>query len=258
MSLLISLRTELIKTKRSAALWLAVLGAGMIPLIYFLFYFIKPARAAERLATVPWEAHFLQGWQAFSGFLLPMFVILICSLVPQIEYKNNTWKQVFASPQSLADIFFSKYLAILLMVVVLFVMFNVFMILAACVPNLIHTSLPFFKSAIPLTRICSLSLHSFISLLAIISLQYWLSLRFRNFIVPIGIGLGLLVTTLVALVWEHVDKIPYAYPYLSYTKLVQANQPSTFFLKHEVYGILYFFVFTLAGFLDMKTRKEHG
>lgn len=257
MSLFISLQTELIKTKRSAALWLAVLGAGMIPLIYFLFYVFKPATAAQRLGPAAWEGHFLQGWQAFSGFLLPMFVILICSLVPQIEYKNNAWKQVYASPQSLGNIFFSKYLAIVLMILVLFVMFNVFMIMAGYIPNLFHSQLTFFKSPVPVMKILSLSGHTFISLLAIISLQYWFSLRFRNFIVPIGVGLGLLVATLVAMGWEHVDKLPYSYPYLSFTKFVEAGSSGVLF-KHEVYGIVYFIVFTLIGFLDMKMRKERG
>lgn len=257
MSLFISLRTELIKTRRSAAMWLAITGAVLIPVIYFLFYTIKPAKAVEQLGSAPWEYHFLQGWQAFAGFLLPMFIILICSLVPQIEYKNNTWKQVYASPQSLGDIYFSKYIAIIIMVLLLFVTFNVLMIILAYVPNMFHAQLPFFKSAIPVFKLLMLSVHTFVSLLAIIALQYWLSLRFRNFITPIGIGLGLLVATMVAMGWRHIDKLPYAYPFLTLNKYVQAKSETTFF-RHELYSVLYFVFFTFTGFWDLKTRKERG
>ena len=61
MSFWIALQTELIKTKRSAAQWLAILGAGVIPLVYFIYFLLKPAQAAERLGQDPWIMHFLEG-----------------------------------------------------------------------------------------------------------------------------------------------------------------------------------------------------
>lgn len=259
MNLLVSIQTELIKTKRSAALWLAVLGAGAIPLVYFIFYLSRPDAALPRLQGAPWEKHFMQGWQAFSGFLLPMFVILICSLVPQIEYKNNAWKQVFASPQSIANIFLSKYIAIMLMILLLFVLFSLFMILAAYISNMIHPELPFTKTAIPWAVQFKLSARTFLALLAIISIQYWFSLRFRNFIVPIGLGLGLLVMTLVAMNWEHINKLPYAFPYLTFSSSVADETGVRNQIKnHEIYSFVYFLAFSLIGYMDMRMRKERG
>src|SRR6185503_2836923 len=105
MSLPVSIRTELIKVKRSAAFWLCVIGSGFIPAIFCLGYILNPKQALSRL-KMPWEMHFTNCWQAFSAFLLPMFVVLICTLIVQIEFRNNTWKQVFASPQTFGDIFF--------------------------------------------------------------------------------------------------------------------------------------------------------
>src|SRR5690606_37759052 len=96
-----------------------------------------------RFESNPWDLHFVQGYQAFSAFLLPMFVILICSLIPQIEFKNNTWKQVFASPQSTGNVFFSKFASILMMIVFLFIMFNVLMVLAGVISNLIYPKYTF-------------------------------------------------------------------------------------------------------------------
>jgi hypothetical protein len=202
MNLTISVRAEIIKTKRSASFWLSILGATVIPLIFFLAYILKPAEAYSNT----WGIHFLQGWQVFNAFLLPMFVILICSLIPQIEYKNSAWKQVFASPQTIGNIFFSKYLTILIMILFLFLVFNILMVLSAVVPNLFFRKYTFLSNSIDWMQLVRLNLKTFISLLAIISFQYWLSLRFRNFIVPIGIGLGLLVTSLILyqLRWEHI------------------------------------------------------
>jgi len=253
MNLTISVRAEIIKTKRSASFWLSILGATVIPLIFFLAYILKPAEAYSNT----WGIHFLQGWQVFNAFLLPMFVILICSLIPQIEYKNSAWKQVFASPQTIGNIFFSKYLTILIMILFLFFVFNILMVLSAVVPNLFFRKYTFLSNSIDWMQLVRLNLKTFISLLAIISFQYWLSLRFRNFIVPIGIGLGLLVTSLILyqLRWEHIYKVPYAFPVLTMEGI---REPDFKLQNHEWNAIAYFIFFTLLAFLDMRFRKERG
>ncbi|MET0636469.1 MAG: ABC transporter permease [Chitinophagaceae bacterium] len=260
MSLFTSVQSELVKTKRSASFWMSLLGAGVIPLIFLLVYIISPEKTAPSLQKTPWEIHFFQGYQQFASFLLPMFVILICSQIPQIEYKNNTWKQVFASPQSIGNIFFSKYIAIMLMVLFLFLMYNIFMLLAAVIPNLVRKEFTFLDNPVNWKQLFRLNLKTFISLLAIISIQYWLSLRFKNFIVAIGLGLALLITSIMmfGFQWEHVYKVPYAFPLLSLTGMVEKGEGGPLFLNHELNSIGYFIFFTVLAFLDMKYRKERG
>lgn len=254
MNLIISTKAELIKTKRSASFWLSVTGAAVIPLIFFLAYVIKP----EKNYSQGWDRHLMQGWEVFNAFLLPMFVILVCSLIPQIEYKNNTWKQVFASPQSIGAIFFSKGLTILIMILFLFLLFNIFLLLSAVVPNLFFSKFDFLSKSIDWTELLRLNFKTFVSLLGIISIQYWVSLRFRNFIVPIGIGLGLLVTALIIYQfrWEHVYKVPYALPVLTMEGVRDTGGPVL--QNHELNSIGYFVFFSVLAFLDMRFRKERG
>src|SRR5258706_8417900 len=146
MSFVISARAELIKTKRSASFWICLFGSGFIPLIFLLTYTLAPEKNYPGLQQFPWGKHLNQGWQAFSHLLLPMFIILICSLIPQIEFKNNTWKQVFASPQPLTNIFFSKFFIIIMIIVFLFVLFNFFLAMSAILANLIVPKYGFLKS----------------------------------------------------------------------------------------------------------------
>ncbi len=259
MSLGIAIRAELIKTKRSASFWISLIGSAFIPLIFFLTYVIQPEKNYQRTQIMPWEIHFVQGWQAFASFLLPMFVILICSLIPQLEYKNNAWKQVFTTPQSIGTIFFSKYFAIIIMLIFLYVMFNVFMILAGVIPNLFFSKFGFLSHSINWESLIRLNVKSFVSLLAIVSIQYWLGLRFRNFIVPIAIGLFLLIASIILLGWEHVAKVPYAYSTLTFFKTTQDDfSTGPFFQNHELNSIGYFIFFTTIAFLDMRFRKERG
>lgn len=258
MSFSIAFQTEVIKIKRSAAFWLCLIGSGFIPGIFTLIYLLKPKESLSRLKEQPWESHFLQGWQFFSAFLLPLFVILVCSLVVQIEYKNNTWKQVFASPQPLSNIFFSKLLTVLVMILFLFVMFNLFMIGGAVLANTVHKEFPFLRTGARWDLILKMNLKTFVALLGIISFQYWFSLRLKNFIVPIGIGLGLLITALIIMSWKHIDKMPYAYPLRTFMQISGGGLKGNLFENHELNSIGYFIFISVLAFFDMKYRKEKG
>jgi len=256
MSFPISLRAEILKTRRSAAFWLSVIGAAFIPAIFFLMYFFKPGVFAQKVDNQPWKSHFTNGWQALSIFMLPMFIILTCSLIPQLEYKNNTWKQVFASPQSLGNIFFSKFMTIHLMILFCFFLFNLFMIVSAVTVNIFNKSYHFLDHTIDWSFLLRLNFKTYVSILGISAIQYWLSLRFKNFIAPIGIGLALLITSLILMQWEHIYKIPYAHPLLTFLA-IKKNETSLL-ANHEWNSIGYFITFTALAFADMKYRKERG
>jgi len=260
MSYPISLRTEIIKTKRSAAMWICILGAGFIPAIFTLVLSVNPKEFFNNPNFIahPWRTHFAQGWQAFSAFLLPLFVIIVCSMIVQIEYKNNTWKQVFASPQSIGNIFFSKYSTILLMILFLFLMFNLFMIGGAILANLIQKEYTFLSSNLEISLILKMNLKSFVSLLGIISIQYWLSLRIKNFIVPIAIGLALLITAMIVQQWEHIYKVPYAYSFLTFLTMNRTLRGGPLFQNHELNSMCWFVAITALAFIDMRFRKERG
>lgn len=251
-----SLRAESIKARRSSAFWLSVLGAGFLPLVFLLMYYFKADHFAAALKNNPWTPHFMQGWQALSAFLLPMFIILICSLITQIEYKNNSWKQVFASPQTTAEIFFSKFMTIQFMILLCFVLFDLFMILSAVTANALNRNYSFFSHPIDWEALLRMNFKTYISVLGISAIQYWISLRLRNFIAPIGIGLACLITSLVILNWEHIYKVPYAFPLLSFQS-IQARK-AHLLQNHEWNSLGYLLVFLAIGFADMRYRKERG
>lgn len=259
MSFTISLRTEMIKTKRSAAFWICILGAGFLPAIFTLVMILNPKEIGNDAYKMhPWETHFSKGLENFLVFLLPLFVIIVCSMIVQIEYKNNTWKQVFASPQSIGNIFFSKYSTILLMTLFLFVMFNLFMIGGAVLANLVHKDYTFLSHSINIKNILLMNLKSFVSLLGIISIQYWLSLRLKNFIVPIAIGLCLLIGSMIGNQWQHIYKVPYAYAFLTTLTMDRTLRGGPLFQNHELNSMCWFVAVTALAFFDMRFRKERG
>jgi lantibiotic transport system permease protein len=258
MSFAISLQSEVLKTKRSASFWLSILAAGIMPAIFFLAFYFKPDGAIKSLQKDSWGTYFNWGWNVLNVFIFPMFVILICTLIPQIEFKNNAWKQVFASPQSLSSIYFSKFLTIHLMIFFFFLCFLSFMFSSAILTNLLNSKFSFFHSAVDWQRLAKLTVKTYISILGISAIQYCLSLRFKNFIAPVGIGLALLVGGLVAREagWEHIFKVPFAHPLLTLEYLHRPARP--FIENHEWNSILYFIAFMISGLIDLKFKKEKG
>jgi hypothetical protein len=258
MSYAISIQAELLKTKRTASFWLSIIGAAFIPTLFTLAYYFEPRGAVKDLAAAPWTIHFTFGWQAMNSFIFPMYIILICALIPQIEYKNNSWKQVFASPQTTAQVYFSKYITIQMMILSFYVMFNLLMIFSGVLTNLLNDQFTFLSRPIDWEKLLRLNLKTYVSILGISAIQYCLSLRFKNFIAPVGIGLGLIVTSVIALNfhWQHIYKLPFAHPILTLMSMKNPNRP--LLENHELNSIGYFAVFLLIGYLDLKFKKEKG
>lgn len=215
MNFIFSLQSEWLKTKRSAASWLCLIGGFFIPTFYMIV-FLKDHMTINGNGDHAWEQHFGRMWSNMAMFLLPMGVILASSLITQMEYKNNTWKQLHTTPQSFTTIFLSKLSVILLMTAKFFIFFNIGILLTGIIPCLLfHQPLP--AEGIPVMHFLRGNLKIFLTCLPIIAIQYLISLRFKNFLVAIGVGLLGLVGSLIAMSWKYIYISPYSYTFLLVT-----------------------------------------
>jgi hypothetical protein len=253
---LISLQSEFLKIRRSSAFWLVIAGSAFMPCIFFLIYVTKPDVFIKRLGTNPWMGHILQGFEGASFFLWPMFITVVASLVTQIEYRNNTWKQVLASPLRLGDVYFAKYIVIQCMILGAYILFDMEMVLSGLAAEVFYSGYGFAHHPVPVRAILQLDAKSFIAILGMTTIQYCISLRFKNFITSIGIGLALVIAGLIMIPWDKVVYFPYAYSALSFMR----NSATGDFkiLKHEYWSLGYFAVFLLGGFADFVYRRERG
>jgi len=258
MSFIISTQVELLKTRRTASTWLIVMAAAFIPAVYLLLFSLNPKEAIQDMGSQPWAVYLMRSWQILCDFILPIFIILLSTLVTQIEFKNNTWKQVFATPQSFGNIFFSKFLTIHIMIFTCLVLFNTLVLIVGIIADLANPVFGFLKHKIDWERILKMNVKIYISILGISAIQYWLSLRFKNFVISTGIGLALVIGGVIAwaLQWTHVYKYPYAFAILSFESTQKPGRP--FLENHELNSICYFVYFTFLGFLEMKMRKDKG
>lgn len=218
--------------------------------------FLDKEYSINSFPTTPgiWQYHYNQMWSTMLSFLLPMTIILFASLITQLEYKNNTWKQVHTTPQSFSMVFFTKLTAIILMVFQFFLFFNIAIIAVGYLSTLIVDGvLP--KEHLPVWIVLKSNAKIFITILPLVAVQYLISLRFKNFLVPVGIGLLMLVAALIlANLWKYAYLLPAAFCVMNVIPTAQANVPGNYYSTAGVY----FVIITVLNYLLYINRSEKG
>jgi lantibiotic transport system permease protein len=252
MNLLISLRSELLKT-RTASFYLTLIGAAVGPVMYLLNILLDEGES-DSLKKDPLNAIFKILSDMNGTALFPLFVILICTLLPQIEYRNNTWKQVFASPQTKLNVFLAKFMNVHLLMLVFLIATHLFMFVTIVGVNFIKPGLNLLEQPLDGNRILVNAINAYILCLAICGIQFWMGLRFRNFIVPIGIGFALWLTGTIMAV-QYKSNLVFYFPYSFHAFPVSTKLKSQ--LTQVAWTSLgYAFLFLIVGFFDFRRRTE--
>jgi len=250
MNLLISLRSELLKT-RKASFYLTLIGAAVGP-VMFLLNVLLDENEIDPSQKDPLNAVFKILSDMNGTALFPLFVILICTLLPQIEYRNNTWKQVFASPQTKGNVFLAKLMNVHLLMLVFLIATHLFMFLTIVGINFIIPTLNLFEHPLNGSTVLVNAANAYILLLADCAIQFWLGLRFRNFIVPIGIGFALwLAGTIMAVQYKSnlVFYFPYSFPAFPVSTKLKSQ------LTQVAWTSLgYALLFLIVAFFDFRRR----
>ena len=252
MNLLIGVRSELLKTKRSASLYVALAAAAFGPFMSMLDIFLDEGISANDEKIIL-SKMFIEKFQMTSFVTFPLFIILICTLLPQIEYRNHAWKQVLTTPQTKASIFTSKFINIHLLILVFLLSNNLSMLVVATILHVARPSLQVLHQPIDGWAVLAALLNSYVALLALCALQFWMGLRFRNFIAPIAIGIALwFAGTILVMQLKSDVGLYFPYSFHAYGTFPQ--------FKEQLNGVHwtsvgYAAVFLLLGFIDFKRRS---
>jgi hypothetical protein len=251
MKLLTALRAEMLKTKRTAAFYFTIVMAAIIPAILLL----NVLTGGEDLTAIrkdPLNGIFQLGAERTGFLFLPLFAILVCTLLPQIEYRNNTWKQVFAAPQTKGNVFLAKFLNSNLLLVLFLIANLLFLSLVMVVTHLSIPSLNLMHQPFNMASLLVRTANSYMVMLALCSLQFWLGLRFRNFIIPVAVGLVLWIIGIIMIFEESnlVDYYPYSFSIFPTVAKLQGKLAQVAWTSAG-----YAFLFLLLGFLDFRSRR---
>lgn len=254
-----SFQSEWLKTKRSLAFWMVVIGGFFTPTIVIVARLVRYKQVPELYAAEDfWNLLWKNSWESMAIFFLPLGAILSTSLIAQIEYKNNTWKQLHTLPLSYTTIFFTKLAVILVLMLQFFVLFNIGIYLSALIPYLLISGTPYPTQPLPYQDFLAANALYFVDTLPIVALQYLIALRFKNFLVPVGLGFVFWVGSLAALTWQYGFAIPYTYPMYNYLASGVQTKAIIPDVNIHLLAAVYFVVITTVSYVLYLTKKEKG
>ncbi|SHM92127.1 ABC transporter permease [Mucilaginibacter sp. OK098] len=247
---------EFLKSKGTAVIWITIVAAIFVPVIDFIICLERPDVMINRMQPGFWLPYLQFVWKNTAAIIVPIYTILITSLIVQIEYRNNTWKQVYASPRKFGDIFFSKLIVINALVFLFFVLFSLFFTLSGLAVGMVNTAYRVSDNPIPFEAVTALAGRVYLGIVPVMAIQYWLSLRFKNFVIPLGIGIGLWISGVVLLDWDKIIYYPYMYaPLMFFTDFT--NHPESL-SKLVVNSSVCFVLALLLGAWNIRRLKEKG
>lgn len=259
-----SFQAELLKIRRTPILYIALVGGVFICGLVFLLYLIN----AEELVQPdrdPWLTYFDLGYALTCMALLVPYVIIVTSSLAYFEHSASAWKYLYSLPIAKGHVFFSKLALALLLILSTYIIYFLTVWSTAYIVDFIHPEYGFRDSTPKLGDWLSRLVHSFLSILAVLGLQYWISIRWQNFIVPVGIGLLGFILALLCVLTSRFDYalwIPHAYPGLmalevgitDETEIVGMTKIGWFY-KVELISIGLFIVFIGLGYLEQIKRN---
>ncbi|WP_165026978.1 ABC transporter permease [Dysgonomonas sp. ZJ279] len=248
MKILSILQAEHFKIKRDKGLFLVLLFPITITVgvsLYIAYNYFNNL-GNETFAYNPWTLLLGRYIFLFYSFFYPLIIAVFCHSFCDMEYKNNSLKQLFTLPIKKRTIFLAKIVLILEVV-----FFSVsFAYLAFMVSGY---SLSFF-----FPRYCFQDydirilagvffLKLFLSVITISIIQYLFSMLFKSFVLPIAICCLGITFSLLANGWEYVHFIPYSSILQSYNDFTFGAMAIS--LNQGVYiNISYSIIFGLLSF----------
>jgi lantibiotic transport system permease protein len=187
-----ALSAEVLKLKRTIALWMVIVAPMVVVLLQFLMMSQRPKFYVGA-----------DGWRILHGGIyslwavgmLPLFVTLETALLAGIEHSQKSWKHLFALPVPRAIFYAAKVLvgaAIIAMSCVVLALGTVTagLLLRGLMPKTTF-------GAVPWRELLTGAGAMFIASWLLVALHSWVALRWPSFALASGVGMAATVGTLV-------------------------------------------------------------
>ena len=248
--LLRAVSAEMLKMKRTLALWMVFIAPMVVVVLTFLQIYMQevpkrqlpsPDEAWLRLASVI--------TQLWSFLMLPLFITLETALLGGLENVEKQWKQLFALPVPRWTIYTAKLLICSALIAA-----STFVLWAGTVAAglLLHRAVPEFgnSGAPPWWAMLKMTLLTWLASWFIIAIQTWISLRWRSFSLAVGIGMS---GTVVGFIVMQSEKWGKFYPWaLPMTTMAGEGKNMQFAVT---YGIVGGIILGIIGCWEM-TRRD--
>jgi len=253
MNYMTSLRAEFLKVKRTSLIYFTILASVFVPVVMLLENLDGTPIGNPGWAD-PFQTYYAQGWMFIAILILPMFIVLISTLLLQIEHRNYTWKQVVASPQQFHTLLISKFLVLQAFIIIMLLVYNVLMLAAALPIDLLYPDFNIFSYLDSWDSLLLVNVRTYFAALGISGLQFWLALRFRNFIVSLGLGMLLCIVGPLLVFEFKIESILVNFPF-ALSILVNIKKYTAISVRIQWLSVGYMVAFLAIAFVEFNRKK---
>lgn len=241
------LRAEVLKRKRTLAL--AMIFVAPIVVVALQVALLFNNKDGWGFDVDMWKYFFNALASLWAIFMMPLFTALVVALVYHYEHANNGWLKLFALPVPKSMIIATKQILTTGIVFAGMVVLLLATIAGGFVLKALHPNMN-FPTEIPGLTLLARSGLVFISALALIAIQNWVSMRWSTLAVSLGVGIAGTFVALFAASWKY----GHFYPWLIPVRVLNGQEQgwyATALLVGSVGGLVLF----IAGMIDA-TRRE--
>jgi hypothetical protein len=256
-----SLRADTIKLKKTPVFWISLLGGVFVTGLLFILHYFS-VEEINKPDTNPWVFYCGFGMTFISILLVVPFAVLVTSSVMFPEHKSESDKYLYALPLAKSQFYFSKLAVILGIIALTYLIFFSAHLLAGWILGFLRPEYEFHQYSPQILDFAKMLGHSYMSVLGIAGLHYWLSVRWKNFIIPMGIGLcGYIISVMLSITqrFDLAIYFPYSYPAMIGNELgMESSAKLTWwvgFTNVEWYSIGFLILFAVVGFLEESKRN---
>ena len=244
-------RSELIKSRRTKGFLISILFPFAISLMFFFIYYIKYEYFVV-MGTNPWELMGANEFRIMGVLIMPLYLLLTAYVINFTEHKSKSWKCIFTLPVPKFYIYASKILLVIIWLVIFIITSCLFFFATGLLLSYLRPELQ-FRDYDSTSLVIKTFLQLFVSGFGILSIQFFLSIYWNDFIRPVGLGIGLIIIATLLNSWEYIYILPFSHPYYvakEFSSIIDENIP-----YYLLYGFLISIVFFIGGYF-MVSRKE--
>lgn len=241
------LSAEIIKTKRTWNFSLVLLFPIVVTAIVFGYY-IKNLLGEESVGGSNLWVQYSRVFFQFYCFLYPLLAALIAFSLSNIEHRNNGFKQIFTFPVNKFSFYFTKvFILIFWMFCSLLLAYSLLVISGIGLSHLFPQA--GFQDYNINRIILTFFIRIFLTLISIISIHFFLSIYWDNFIISVGSACFLVIFGMIVNRWKYSYMIPYCNLEKAFFNFLQSG--TEIFSKDILWSIAYSIIFFFGGYLIM-------
>jgi hypothetical protein len=184
-----ALSSEILKLKRTLALKMIIVTPALAAVLSLFAQAAAVMSGRGDLARTLWQSHAQISLTIWAVFLLPLLIALQAALLASIEHGERQWKHLFASPVPRYAIYLAKLGIVQLLVLLSTLLLCAFIALSGGLLILWHPPLA-AAGFPPLGSIVVCALQCWLAAGFILSINFWIALRWPSFTVPLASGIA--------------------------------------------------------------------